>query len=89
MKMMKSSYVIIQLKIYLMMSTKVYTTPFKQKAKKRFISIRSEGVDRALYSELVEVRKQLSDKLDIPPVNIFLIIHLKNLRNVNQKLNKK
>ena len=30
-----------------------------------------EGVDRALFSELVKVRKQLSDKLGIAPVSIF------------------
>ncbi|WP_270246953.1 DNA helicase RecQ [Staphylococcus capitis] len=52
-------------------STKVYTTPFKQKSKEKVYINTVEGVDRALYSELVEVRKQLSDKLDIPPVNIF------------------
>ena len=73
--MMKSSYVIIQLKIYLMIVRKFILRRLN-KAKKRFISAYTvEGVDRALYSELVEIRKQLSDKLDIPPVNIFLIIH--------------
>ena len=88
MKMMKSSYVIIQLKIYLMIVRKFILRRLNKSKEKVYINT-VEGVDRALYSELVEVRKQLSDKLDIPPVNIFLIIHLKNLRNVNQKLNKK
>lgn len=32
-----------------------------------------EGVDRALYSELVEVRRKLSEKLNIAPVSIFRI----------------
>lgn len=52
-------------------STKVYTTPFKQKSKEKVYINTVEGVDRALYGELVAVRKQLSDKLGIAPVSIF------------------
>lgn len=51
--------------------TKVYTTPFKQKSKEKVFINTVEGVDRALFSELVKVRKQLSDKLGIAPVSIF------------------
>ena len=51
--------------------TKVYTTPFKQKTKEKVFINTVEGVDRALYRELVDVRKQLSDKLGIAPVSIF------------------
>ncbi|MBI5971779.1 ATP-dependent DNA helicase RecQ [Staphylococcus caledonicus] len=50
---------------------KVYTTPFKQKTKEKVYINTLEGVDRALYSELVEVRRKLSEKLDIAPVSIF------------------
>ncbi|MCJ1656930.1 DNA helicase RecQ [Staphylococcus sp. NRL 16/872] len=50
---------------------KVYTTPFKQKSKEKVYINTVEGVDRALYGELVEVRRQLSEKLDIAPVSIF------------------
>ena len=48
----------------------MYTTPFKHKSKEK-VFINTEGVDRALYSELVEVRRQLSEKLNIAPVSIF------------------
>lgn len=51
--------------------TKVYTTPFKQKSKEKVFINTVEGVDRTLFSELVKVRKQLSDKLGIAPVSIF------------------
>ena len=51
--------------------TKVYTTPFKQKTKEKVFINTVEGVDRALYRELVDVRKQLSDTLGIAPVSIF------------------
>ena len=51
--------------------TKVFTTPFKQKSKEKVFINTVEGVDRALFSELVKVRKQLSDKLGIAPVSIF------------------
>ncbi|MCO5360766.1 DNA helicase RecQ [Staphylococcus pasteuri] len=51
--------------------TKVFTTPFKQKSKEKVYINTVEGVDRALFSELVKVRKQLSDKLGIAPVSIF------------------
>ncbi|MBM6013349.1 HRDC domain-containing protein, partial [Staphylococcus epidermidis] len=46
-------------------------TPFKQKTKEKVFINTVEGVDRALYRELVDVRKQLSDKLGIAPVSIF------------------
>ena len=49
----------------------VYTTPFKHKSKEKVFINTIEGVDRALYSELVEVRRQLSEKLNIAPVSIF------------------
>jgi ATP-dependent DNA helicase RecQ len=51
--------------------TKVFTTPFKQKSKEKVFINTVEGVDKALFSELVKVRKQLSDKLGIAPVSIF------------------
>ncbi len=51
--------------------TKVFTTPFKQKSKEKVFINTVEVVDRALFSELVKVRKQLSDKLGIAPVSIF------------------
>lgn len=51
--------------------TKVFTTPFKQKSKEKVFINTVEGVDRVLFSELVKVRKQLSDKLGIAPVSIF------------------
>ena len=51
--------------------TKVFTTPFKQKSKEKVFINTVESVDRALFSELVKVRKQLSDKLGIAPVSIF------------------
>ena len=57
------------LKSYLTIK-KVFTTPFKQNPKKVYINT-VEGVDRALYSELVEVRRKLSEKLNIAPVSIF------------------
>ncbi|MEJ7506295.1 HRDC domain-containing protein, partial [Staphylococcus warneri] len=50
---------------------KVFTTPFKQKSKEKVYINTVEGVDRVLYSELVEVRRKLSEKLDIAPVSIF------------------
>ena len=50
---------------------KVFTTPFKQKSKEKVYINTVEGVDRALYSELVEVRRKLSEKLNIAPVSIF------------------
>ena len=52
---------------------KVFTTPFKQKSKEKVYINTVEGVDRALYSELVEVRRKLSEKLNIAPVSIFRI----------------
>ena len=50
---------------------KVFTTPFKQKSKKKVYINTVEGVDRALYSELVEVRRKLSEKLNIAPLVFF------------------
>lgn len=52
-------------------SIKVYTTPFKRKSKEKVFINTAEGVDRVLYSELVEVCRQLSQKLGIAPVSIF------------------
>ncbi|MEX5914985.1 DNA helicase RecQ [Staphylococcus ureilyticus] len=49
----------------------IYTTPFKRKSKEKVNINTVEGVDRALFDELVAVRKQLSEKLTIPPVSIF------------------
>ncbi|GGB91013.1 DNA helicase RecQ [Staphylococcus nepalensis] len=49
----------------------IYTTPFKRKSKEKVNINTVEGVDRALFDELIDVRKQLSEKLDIPPVSIF------------------
>ncbi|CFS59975.1 DNA helicase RecQ [Staphylococcus aureus] len=49
----------------------VFTTPFKQKATEKVFINTVEGVDRVLFSQLVEVRKKLSDKLTIAPVSIF------------------
>ncbi|UDI78883.1 DNA helicase RecQ [Staphylococcus taiwanensis] len=50
---------------------KVFTTPFKQKTKEKVHINTVEGVDRVLFSELVEVRRKLSEKLEIAPVSIF------------------
>ncbi|MGF3940117.1 RQC domain-containing protein, partial [Staphylococcus aureus] len=49
----------------------VFTTPFKQKATEKVFINTVEGVERVLFSQLVEVRKKLSDKLTIAPVSIF------------------
>lgn len=49
----------------------IFTTPFRQKSKEKVYINTVEGVDRALYNELVDVRKQLSNKLGIAPVSIF------------------
>ena len=57
----------------------IYTTPFKRKSKEKVNINTVEGVDRALFDELVAVRKQLSEKLTIPPVSIFQILLWKNL----------
>ncbi|RIP35944.1 DNA helicase RecQ [Staphylococcus gallinarum] len=49
----------------------IYTTPFKRKSKE-IVNINTvEGVDRALFDELIAVRKKLSEDLDIAPVSIF------------------
>ncbi len=62
---------ILQLKNYSINEVEVFTTPFKQKATEKVFINTVEGVDRALFSQLVEVRKKLSDKLTIAPVSIF------------------
>ena len=49
----------------------VYTIPFKRKSKEKVNINTVEGVDRALFDELINVRKQLSESLSIPPVSIF------------------
>ena len=49
----------------------IYTTPFKRKSKEKVNINTVEGVDRALFDELVAVSKLLSEKLTIPPVSIF------------------
>ncbi|MCD8786447.1 DNA helicase RecQ [Staphylococcus gallinarum] len=49
----------------------IFTTPFKRKSKE-IVNINTvEGVDRALFDELIAVRKKLSEDLDIAPVSIF------------------
>lgn len=50
---------------------KIYTVPFKKKAKEKVNINTIEGVDRALFDELVRVRQSLSEKLDIAPISIF------------------
>lgn len=50
---------------------KIYTVPFKRKAKEKVNINTIEGVDRALFDELVAVRKSLSEKLNIAPISIF------------------
>ena len=49
----------------------LYTTPFKRKSREKVHINTVEGVDRVLFDALVEVRKSLSQKLDIAPVSIF------------------
>lgn len=51
--------------------TQVHTTPFRRKSKEVVKINTVEGVDRKLLEQLLEVRQQLSDKLHVPPVNIF------------------
>lgn len=58
-------------KSFLKGEMEIYTTPFRQKSKEKVYINTVEGVDRALYNELVEVRKQLSDDLGVAPVSIF------------------
>ena len=49
----------------------IFTTPFKRKSKE-IVNINTvEGVDRALFDELIAVRKKLSEDLDVAPVSIF------------------
>ncbi|MFY0498968.1 HRDC domain-containing protein, partial [Staphylococcus haemolyticus] len=50
---------------------KLFKTTFKQKSKEKVYINTFEGVDRALYIELVEVRRKLSEKLNIAEVSIF------------------
>ena len=49
----------------------IFTTPFKRKTTEKVNINTVEGVDRALFDELIAVRKQLSEDLSIPPVSIF------------------
>ncbi|QLK85502.1 DNA helicase RecQ [Staphylococcus sp. 17KM0847] len=49
----------------------VFTTPFRQKFKETVKINTVEGVDSNLFERLVGVRQQLSEKLSIPPINIF------------------
>ena len=70
-----------------LLNNKVFTTPFKKNPKEKVYINTVEGVDRALYSELVEVRRKLSEKLNIAPVSIFRITS--SLLNANQNPNKK
>ncbi|MBA8771782.1 DNA helicase RecQ [Staphylococcus coagulans] len=51
--------------------TKIYTTPFKRKSKETVNINTVEGVDRILFEKLVEVRQHMSEKMNIPPMNIF------------------
>ncbi len=51
--------------------TKIYTTPFKRKSKETVNINTVEGVDRILFEKLVEVRQHMSEKMNIPPTNIF------------------
>lgn len=49
----------------------VYTTPFKRKSKETVHINTVEGVDRTLFEKLVEVRREMSARLNMPPTNIF------------------
>ncbi|MBF7017662.1 DNA helicase RecQ [Staphylococcus durrellii] len=49
----------------------VFTTPFKRKSKEKVSINTVEGVDKALFDELKEVRQKLSEQLDIAPVSVF------------------
>lgn len=49
----------------------IFTTPFKHKTKEKVHINTVEGVDRDLFDQLVDVRQQLSQQLDIAPVSIF------------------
>ncbi|MGV3043118.1 DNA helicase RecQ [Staphylococcus rostri] len=49
----------------------VYTTPFRRKSKETVKINTVEGVDRKLFERLVTVRQQLSEQLNVTPVNIF------------------
>ncbi|MBI5974034.1 DNA helicase RecQ [Staphylococcus canis] len=49
----------------------IYTVPFKQKSKETVHINTIEGVDRKLFEQLVEVRFKMSQRLNIPPTNIF------------------
>lgn len=49
----------------------IFTTPFKRKTREKVNINTVEGVDRALFDELISVRKELSESLSIPPVSIF------------------
>ncbi|MCS4486419.1 DNA helicase RecQ [Staphylococcus americanisciuri] len=50
---------------------RVYTTPFRRKSKEAVNINTVEGVDRKLFERLVSTRQQLSEQINVPPVNIF------------------
>lgn len=50
---------------------KIMTTAFKQKSNETVLINTIDSVDAYLFDELVEVRKQLSEKLNIAPTSIF------------------
>lgn len=52
-------------------SEQIYTVPFRQKSKETVHINTVEGVDRKLFDQLVEVRLKISEKLNVPPINIF------------------
>lgn len=51
--------------------TQVFTRPFKRKSKETVHINTVEGVDRTLFEKLVEVRREMSERLNMPPTNIF------------------
>ncbi|MDF0181082.1 DNA helicase RecQ [Staphylococcus pseudintermedius] len=51
--------------------TQVFTRPFKRKSKETVHINTIEGVDRTLFEKLVEVRREMSERLNMPPTNIF------------------
>ncbi|PTI92770.1 DNA helicase RecQ [Staphylococcus simulans] len=50
---------------------KIYTVPFKKKSREKVNINTIEGVDRALFDALVQVRQELSEKLNVAPISIF------------------
>lgn len=49
----------------------IYTTPFKRKSKETVHINTIEGVDQKLFNQLVEVRLKISERLNVPPTNVF------------------